>query len=177
MSGTIAPQWQTNPSAQQPGQVGAGNYTSLLNGMSPMPSMGMMPQQGQFTPPQPPHGFMPQQQPSVGQITPNLAMFGQAAQQPPGNTNYLTAILQAIHAAGGGGAPPINAANVPSPIGWNPASLASAGAPAQQAPPGITSLAQIAPPAAAPAPSSVNPQLAQALQSFVQSGGGDGSGQ
>lgn len=175
MSGMMGPPpWQTNAAANQPGQVGAGNYTSLLNGISPPPSMAMVAQQPQnatagmpaagqggamppqFQPQQPPM-FMPGQQPSVGQLgqQQNLAMFGQAGQQPPGNTNYLAAILQAIHAAGGGAPPPINAANVPTAASWNPSVLlgSQAAGGASQAPPGITSIGQIpGPPPPAPPP-------------------------
>lgn len=109
---------------QPPGQVGAGNYSSLQSQMAPMPTMGMAGGNG---------------------MAPNLAMFAQAAQspinsQPQVGSNYWAAIMQAMQAAQAQRQQ--QAINVPSAIGWSPSQgLAAQGAQLQSAP--VSGLGQL----------------------------------
>ena len=88
-----------------------------------MPNMWAQPSWGGFSPSQ-----------YIGAPAQNLAMFGQAAQQPAGN-NYFAAIMQALQ----GGGMQQNQPQIPSPQSWQPTS----GVAASQISPPISSISQL----------------------------------
>lgn len=163
-------------------QVGAGNYSPQnLNALMPwanqmpwaMPSgfgQGGMPAQGM-----PWQGMFGMGMPGQGAPGQNLAMFGQAAQQPvaaPGS-NSLAMMLQALMAQQQS---PQAQLNIPNPQTWQPTPNAAPAA--QQQSPFITSLGQIQlPPQPVAAPSN-SPNLAQLLNmgGGGQEGGNEGNG-
>ena len=159
-------------SQQSLGQLmpwGANPYGALHNGLQQISQASQQPMAPMWG------GGMPQQ---------NLAMFGQAAQQPMGGmpNNYFAAILQALQ--GNGGMQQAPQQQVPNPMNWQLQSAVPQGQPSF-----ISSLGQITPPApaAAPAAAGTTPEQ-QALMNWLyynaqvpgggagDAGGGNGGG-